>query len=131
MNGYLQEEVCVEQPQGLIIKGKEHLVYKLKKYLYGLKKALREWYSRIYGYLQQYGLQSRKNELTLYIMKQGIDILLACLYVDDLIYMGSSYNLNDELKMKMMDEFEMKDLGLMHYFLGLEVYQCNDEIFVC
>ena len=131
LNGYLQEEVYVEQPQGFIIKGKEHLVYKLKKALYGLKQAPRAWYSRIDGYFQQYGFQRSKNEPTLYIMKQGIDLILVCLYVDDLIYMGSSSKLNDEFKKKMMDEFEMKDLGLMHYFLGLEVYQCNDEIFVC
>ena len=47
-------------------------------------------------------------------MKQGIDLILVCLYVDDLIYMGSSSKLNDEFKKKMMYEFEMKDLGLMH-----------------
>ena len=64
-------------------------------------------------------------------MKQGIDLILVCLYVDDLIYMRSSSKLNDEFKKKMIDEFEMKDLDRMHYFLGLELYQCNDEIFVC
>jgi len=64
-------------------------------------------------------------------MKQDIDLLLIFLYFDALNYIGSSSNLNDEFKNKIMDEFEMKYLNLMHYFLGLEVYQCSDEIFVC
>ena len=63
LNGYLQEKFYVEQPQGFIIKGKEHLVYKLKKALYGLKQAPRAWYSRIDGYFQQNGFQRRKMNL--------------------------------------------------------------------
>lgn len=61
-------------------------------------------------------------------MKKGQDILLVCLYVDDLIYMGTCAQLNDDFKASMMQEFEMKDIGLMHYFLGMEVTQGNNEI---
>jgi len=69
LNGYLQEEVYLEQPQGFIIKWREHLVYKFKKALYGLKQAPSAWYARIDGYFQQYDFQRSKNEPTIYIMK--------------------------------------------------------------
>lgn len=55
--------------------------------------------------------------------EEGIDILIISLYVDDLLYMGSSSKMNDKFKAAMMNEFEMKDLGIMKYFLGMEVYQ--------
>lgn len=99
----------------------KHIVYILKKALYGLKQAPRAWYSRIDGYFHQYGLSRSKSEPTLYTMKKGNDILLVCLYVDDIIYMGSKSKMNYDFKSSMMQEFEMKDLGLMHYFLGMEV----------
>jgi len=72
-----------------------------------------------------------KSEPTLYFKKQVDDILFVCLYVDDLIYVGSSSNLNDSFMDTMMSEFEMKDLGLMHYFLGMEVHRSKDKIFIC
>lgn len=62
--------------------------------------------------------------------KRGTDFLVVCLYVDDMIYMGSCETLVDEFKSCMMRRFEMSDLGLMHYFLGLEVKQCPDGIFI-
>lgn len=122
LNSYLNEEVFVEKPQGFVIQGMEHIVYRLKKVLYGLIKAPRDWYSRIDGYFHQYGLSRSKSEPTLYTMKKGNDILLVCLYLDYIIYMKSNSKMNDDFKSSMMQEFEMKDLGLMHYFLGMEVH---------
>eukprot|EP00253_Pinus_taeda_P005594 PITA_05594 len=123
LNGYLEEEVYVEQAQGFEVEGKENNVYKLKKALYGLKQALRAWYARIDGYFQENGFQRSKNDPTLYYKQEGIDILIISLYVDDVLYMGSSFKMNDKFKAAMMNEFEMKDLGIMKYFLGMEVYQ--------
>eukprot|EP00253_Pinus_taeda_P011981 PITA_11981 len=131
LNGYLEEEVYVEHPQGFEVEGKENNFYKLKKALYGLKRAPRAWYTRIDGYFQENGFQRSKNDPTLYYKQEGIDILIISLYVDDLLYMGSSFKMNDKFKVAMMNEFEMKDLGIMKYFLGMEVYQSKDEIFIC
>jgi hypothetical protein len=65
LNGYLEEEVCVEKPQGFEVQGKEHQVYKLKKGLYGLKQAPRTWYARIDGYFKDSGFNRSKSEPTL------------------------------------------------------------------
>jgi hypothetical protein len=70
-------------------------------------------------------------EHTLYV-KSGVDkkMLVVCLYVDDLIYMGNDRSMFNEFKKSMMKEFDMTDLGLMHYFLGIEVVQSSDGIFI-
>ena len=130
LNGDINEEVYVAQPQGFEVSGREDHVYKLKKALYGLKQAPRAWYTRIDGYFKSVGFQRSLSEPTLYFKKSATDILIVCLYVDDLIFMVSNKKMNEEFKTLMMAEFDMKDLGLMSYFLGLEVHQMQGEIFV-
>ncbi|CAL5390436.1 unnamed protein product [Camellia sinensis] len=131
LNGDLQEEVYVTQPEGFMIEGKETKVYKLRKTLYGLKQAPRAWYSKIDGYFQQNGFLRSENEPTLYVKKEGKnDFIIICLYVDDIIYTSSSSSFVAEFKSRMMHEFEMSDMGLLHYFLGLEVQQAEDGIFI-
>ena len=75
-----------------MIDGSEEKVYKLKKVLYGLKQAPRAWYSRIDHYFIQHGFERSESEATLYKKKKkgSNDMLLVCLYVDDIIYSGSS-----------------------------------------
>ena len=89
MNGNLEEESYVEQPQGYEVRGKEDKVYLMKKELCGLIKALRPWYSCIDSYLTQNGFKRSENGSTLYIKsnQQG-NLLIVCLYVDDLIFTG-------------------------------------------
>lgn len=70
------------------------------------------------------------NELNLYVKRRGNEVLIICLYVDDIIYKGSSSTLINEFRDSMMSKFEMTDLGLLHYFLGSEVKQAKDGIFV-
>ena len=89
LNGYLEEEVYVEQPQGYEVLGQEHKVYRLKKTLYGLKQAPRAWYSRIDFYLTENGFHRSESEPILYtkVNEQGM-MLVVFLYVDDLIFIG-------------------------------------------
>ncbi|CAL2249531.1 unnamed protein product [Prunus armeniaca] len=105
---------------------------KLKKALYGLKQAPRAWNSRIDKYFINAGFRRSKSEPTLYSKTQGkSDILIVSLYVDDLIYTGNNEKIIQEFKKVMMKTFEMSDLGLMHYFLGIEINQEEDDIFIC
>lgn len=130
LNGYLEEEIYVEQPQGFEVKEQEVKVLKLKKALYGLKQAPRAWYSRIDGYFTEHNFRRSKSEPTLYVKTQGDDILIVSLYVDDLIYSRNNEKMMKEFKEDMMKTFEMTDLGSMHYFLSTEIDQKEDSIFI-
>jgi len=113
LNGPLDEVVYVTQK----IKGKEDMMYRLHKSLYGLKHAPRSWNKRIDSFLvQQYFLKC-KSEYGVFV-KKGIEgsQLLICLYVDDLIVTGSVVNKIEAFKCQMMNEFEMTDLGYLTYF---------------
>ena len=121
LNGDL-EEVYIEQLKGYMKKGKEDKVYRLRKALYGLKQAPRAWNSKIDSYFCQNGFQRSICEPSLYVKCEGNrDFLVICLYVDDLIYMGTNRRMVEDFKKAMMKEFEMTDLGLMKYFLGFQV----------
>ncbi|CAA0825713.1 cysteine-rich RLK (RECEPTOR-like protein kinase) 8 [Striga hermonthica] len=131
LNGYLEEEIYVEQPQGFVTEGQENKVLKLKEALYGLKQAPRAWYNRIDDYFTSHGFKRSEIEPTLYIKTQGNDNkLIVSLYVDDLIYTGNNEEMIKELKEDMMKTFEMTDLGQMSYFLGIEVNQEENGIFI-
>jgi len=128
LKGILEEEVYVEKPLGYVIEGHEDKFYRLKKSLYGLKKAPRVWYSRIDSYLISTGFNKRNNEPTLYTkVNQEGQILIVFLYVDDMIFRGNFPV--DEFKETMKQKFEMTDLGLMRCFLGIEVLQSDSRIF--
>lgn len=130
LNEELLEKFYVTQPKGFVISGKVDKVYRLKKTLYGLKQAPKAWYSKIDAHFCSNEFVRSNNEPILYLNRQGTDFLKLCLYVDDIIYIRSSCALIGDLKAIMMKKFEMKDLGALHYFLGLEVMQKDDGIFV-
>ncbi|KAL0375034.1 UNVERIFIED_CONTAM: Retrovirus-related Pol polyprotein from transposon RE1 [Sesamum radiatum] len=114
LNGYIDEEIYVEQPQGFIAKGYEEKVLRLKKALYGLKQAPRAWYSRIDNYFMDRGFRRSLSEPTLYVKRQG-----------------NNEKMIHDFKEDMMKTFEMSDLGLMHFFLGIEINQEKEGIFIC
>eukprot|EP00253_Pinus_taeda_P005970 PITA_05970 len=122
LNGELKEEIYLVQPPCFVKKGQEHLVCKLHKALYGLKQAPRSWYDKIDSFFIEHGFHRSLNDPNLYtkINKQR-KIILISLYVDDMIIIGNADNLIKEIKQQMSQVFEMKDLGDLHYCLGLEV----------
>ena len=131
LHGEIHEEVFVEQPPGYEQKGKESKVYRLKKALYGLKQAPRPWYSRIESYFIKEGFNKCPYEHTLFTKTaEGGKILIVCLYVDDLIFTGNDESMFKQFKKSMMVEFDMTDLGKLRYFLGIEVMQKTDGIFI-
>ena len=120
LHGAIKEEVYVEQPLGFEVKVRETHVCRLKKALYGLKQAPRAWYERIDSYLMKLSFSRRNFEPNLYFKVDREKPLILVLYVDDLFLTGAD-PLIHQCKWELTAEFEMKDLGLMHYFLGLEV----------
>ena len=131
LNGVLEEEVYVEQPEGFEVKNAGHKVYKLKKALYGLKQAPRAWYSEIDTYLSMCNFKRSGSEATLYTRSdmEG-NLIIVSIYVDDIVYTGSSERLLNEFKREMMQRYEMSDLGLLHHFLGMGILQTNRGVFI-
>ena len=121
LNGVIEEEVYIEHPQGFEVKYRETHAWKLKKALYGLKQAPRAWYGRINSFLTSMGFTKSKVDPNLYMKIMDDEPIIILLYVDDLFLIGNEKHIKD-YKKNLAEEFEMKYLGLMHYFLGLEVW---------
>ena len=126
---FLNGVVYVEQPLGFETHDKESHVCRLKKSLYGLRQAPRTWYGRIDSFLSNLGFTKSKADSNLcYKVEDGNPVMLL-LYVDDLFVTGMDGFIADT-KRKLAAKFKMKDLGMMHYFLGMEVWQNADGIFL-
>ena len=130
LNGYLEEEVYMEQPEGLESSDKPDYVFWLKKALYGLKKAPRAWYSRLDKHLIANGFSCRKVDCTLYIKVINDDILSVEIYVDDIIFGSANDELAKHFSKIMESEFEMSLLGVITFFLGLQVSQLEHGLFL-
>lgn len=131
LNGFIEKYIYVEEPLGYEVEGHEEKVLKLKKSLYGLKQAPRAWNSHINKYFQDNGFVHFLNEYALYSkVDANGDMMFVCIYVDDLIFTGNNPVVFDEFKRNMFAEFEMTDLGLMSFFLGLEVKQTDWALFL-
>lgn len=129
-NGVLKEEVYVAQPPGYKVECQEDKVYRLRKALYGLKQAPHAWYSRLNAYLLDNGFDKCDSEPTFYIKESDGKIIIVVLYVDDLIFTVNDDFLIVDFKEVMKSEFEMTDFGLLRYFLGIEVKQIENGIFI-
>jgi hypothetical protein len=129
LNGVIEDEVYIEQPQGFEVEERKSHVCRLKKSLYGLKQAPRAWYGHIDSVLMSLGFTKSKADSNLYFKIMDNEPVILLLYVDDLFLTGEE-KLITECKRRLASKFEMKELGLMHYFLGLEVWQSPERIFL-
>ena len=110
-----------------VVKRHEDKVLKLKKALCGLKQAPRAWNSCIDKYFQENGSTRCKNKYVLYKMKLNENLLLVCIYVDDLIFIGNNPSMFQDFKNDLSKEFDMTDIGLMAYYLGIEINKWRME----
>lgn len=119
LNGELDEEVYMVQPEGRVVSGKENLVCKLNKSLYGLKQAPRAWNSKLHSALSSLGLIQSENDVCLYSLTRENKFLFVLTYVDDFLICSSDDNMVQEFKRNMMKMFEMEDLGEAQQILGM------------
>jgi hypothetical protein len=129
LNGVIEEEVYVEQPKCFETHDSQTHVCRLKKALCRLKKEPRAWYDRIDNFLMILGFTNSKSYSNLYLKVVDGEPVIPLLYVVDLFLIGDE-KLITESKRKLDAEFKMKYLGMMHYFLGLEVWKRLSEIFL-
>jgi len=128
LHGILEEEVYMRQPPGYEKQSMSQYVCKLDKALYGLKQTPRAWNSRLSQKLQDIGFQASKADTSLFFYKKGDITIFLLIYVDDIIVTSSSSDAVDALIQDLKKDFALKDLGDLHYFLGIEVNKVSDGI---
>ncbi|GKD77759.1 putative ribonuclease H-like domain-containing protein [Tanacetum coccineum] len=128
--GTIEEEVYVRQPSGFENPAFPDKVYKVEKALYGLHQAPRAWYETLSTYLIENGFRRGTIDKTLFIKKIKNDILLVQVYVDDIIFGSTKQSLSTEFEQLMHKKFQMSSIGELAFFLGLQVQQRADGIFL-
>jgi hypothetical protein len=130
LNGVIHEEVYVRQPPGFENPRYPDKVYKLSKALYRLKEAPQTWYARLKMFLLEHGYVMGSVDNTLFTLKHDTDFLLVQIYVDNIIFSGSSHTLVSRFQKMMKNEFQMSIMGELTFFLRIEVKQTKECIFI-
>ncbi|GJW03870.1 putative ribonuclease H-like domain-containing protein [Tanacetum coccineum] len=128
--GKIDEEVYVSQPPGFLDPKYPQKVYKVVKALYGLHQAPRAWYATLSSFLLKNGYRRGTIDKTLFIKKDKHDIILVQVYVDDIIFGSTKKSWCDEFEALMKSKFQMSSMGELTFFLGLQVKQKEDGIFI-
>lgn len=121
LNGILQEEVFMSQPQGFVDEKHPEYVCRLHKALYGLKQAPRAWFERLHKALLQFGFVFSKTNQSLFFKITSTHTTYILVYVDDILVTGSNAEVVTTLIKQLDVEFSLKDLGEITYFLGIQV----------
>nr|XP_016494495.1 PREDICTED: uncharacterized mitochondrial protein AtMg00810-like [Nicotiana tabacum] len=125
----LHEEVYMQVPSGLMVKY-QSLVCKLNIPLYGLKQASRQWYEKLTEALCSKGFNHTMNDYSLFYKQHEDSVIYVAVYVDDVLFTGTNNKEICHLKVFLHDKFKIKDLGNLHYFLGLEVLYKTDGVII-
>nr|GEV49761.1 retrotransposon protein, putative, Ty1-copia subclass [Tanacetum cinerariifolium] len=123
LNGHLSEEVYMEQPEGFVNLKYPNHVCKLKRSIYGLKKASRQWNKRFDDEINKFGFTQNHDEPCVYLKASGSYIAILILYVDDILLMGNNIPMLQDVKSYLGRSFAMKDLGEAAYILEIKIYR--------
>ncbi|KAJ4767139.1 hypothetical protein LUZ62_077514 [Rhynchospora pubera] len=123
LHGDLVEKVYMSQPQGFIDQAHPNYVCELHKSLYGLKQAPRAWFQKLSTSLTSLGFSSSKYDPSLFVSHQNGITLLILVYVDDIIITGNNHTAVQSCISQLQQDFALKDLGPLHFFLGIEAKQ--------
>ncbi|KAL6348342.1 hypothetical protein AAG906_005643 [Vitis piasezkii] len=129
LHGNLQEEVYMTPPPGLRRQG-ENLVCRLRKSIYGLKQASRNWFSTFTATVKSAGYIQSKADYSLFTKSQGNKFTAILIYVDDILLTGNDLHEIKMLKTHLLKRFFIKDLGELKYFLGIEFSRSKKGIFM-
>jgi hypothetical protein len=130
LHGDLEEEVYMDTPPGYTASSNTDVVCKLQRALYGLKQSPRAWFGRFSQAMKKYGFRQSNSDHTLFLKHQQGKVTALIVYVDDMIITGDDAEEIDKLQKQLATEFEMKNLGGLKYFLGIEVARSKKGIFL-
>nr|AAM08562.1 Putative retroelement [Oryza sativa Japonica Group]AAM10749.1 Putative retroelement [Oryza sativa Japonica Group] len=121
LHGELEEDIYMEQPEGFVVPGKENLVCRLKKSLYGLKQSPRQWYKRFDSFMLSQKFRRSNYDSCVYLKVVDGSAIYLLLYVNDMLIAAKDKLEIAKLKAQLSSEFEMKDLGAAKKILGMEI----------
>jgi Reverse transcriptase (RNA-dependent DNA polymerase) len=121
LHGDLQETIFMEQPPGFQDPAFPSHVCKLHKALYGLKQSPRAWYHKLKETLLRFGFTTSTSDPSLFIFRHDKNIAYLLVYVDDIVLTGNNVSLLQHFTHMLDQSFTIKDLGDLHFFLGIEV----------
>jgi hypothetical protein len=130
LHGELDEEVYMELPPGFGAKGGSQ-VCKLTKSLYGLKQASRQWFAKFSNTLIKLGFIQSKSDYSLFTRLDGSSFIALLVYVDDIVLAGNDAKAISVFTQLLNQQFKLKDLGDLKFFLGLEIARKSSGISVC
>lgn len=130
LNGSLKETVFMYQPEGYIDSTKPNHICKLSKAIYGLKQAPRAWFDSLRNTLLKWGFQNTKSDSSLFTLRGTNHITFLLIYVDDIIVTGSNNKFLETFINQLNVAFSLKDLGHIHYFLGVEVHRNGSGMYL-
>ena len=128
LNGDLDEEIYMEQPEGFIVPGQEKKVCRFVKSLYGLKKAPMQWHEKFDNVMMTNGFKINECDKCVYVKNTEHGFVIICLYVDDILIMGSNNEIIKTTKEMFNNKFEMKDLGVADVILGIKISKTSDGL---
>ncbi|KAJ0585764.1 putative RNA-directed DNA polymerase [Helianthus annuus] len=123
LNEDLDEDVYMKQPEGFKPEGQEQLVCKLKKSIYGLKQASRQWYLKFDEVMKKQGFMKNQVDQCTYLKMSGSNFTILVLYVDDILLASNSLDMLHESKRLLSHYFDMKDLRDASYVIGIEIHR--------
>ncbi|RVW65982.1 Retrovirus-related Pol polyprotein from transposon TNT 1-94 [Vitis vinifera] len=123
LNGELEEEVYMKQPEGFPSSDGEQLVCKLKKSIYGLKQASRQWYLKFHNIISSFGFVENVMDQCIYLKVSGSKVCFLVLYVDDILLATNDKGLFHEVKQFLSKNFDMKDMGEASYVIGIKIHR--------
>ena len=128
LNGELNEEIYMEQPKGFIVLDQGRKVCRLVKSLYGLKQAPKQWHEKFDNAMMSNGFRINECDKCVYIKDTANGYAIVCLYVDDLLIIGSNNDIIKATKRMLTSEFDMKDLGVADVILGMKISRKSDRL---
>ncbi|CAJ2658083.1 unnamed protein product [Trifolium pratense] len=128
LNGDLEEEIYMEQPEGFVIHGQETKVCKLDKSLYGLKQTPKQWHEKFDNLMILNGFRLNESDKCIYYKCDGNICTIICLYVDDMLIFGSNLSAINNVKSLLSNNFDMKDLGEASVILGIKITRSEKGI---
>ena len=130
LNGKIEEQLYIEQPEGFLLSENKYYVCKIEKALYGLKQALRAWFSRLDNYLKQQGFKRGVTESNLNLKIEDENMVIVVVYVDDIIFGSNLQTLSVNFVSEMKKKFKTSMFAELTFFLGLQFYQTGKRIII-